>query len=279
MPSLSLWDILVHPITLRAYTVGALVSLCLAVMGVILVLKRYAMIGHGLGEIGFASTALAALIGLYEYSLAVSIPLVCLSSLLIMYFDRKSSMGGDVFIGIFATTALAAGVIAGRFTDGYSIESSLFGSIYGVSNAYLIGVIALSAAILIVFTLLYTRLFSVTFDETYARAEDMKADSYQFIISLLTSVAVVLGMRVLGAMMISSFIIFPALTARRLSRSFKGMIAMAALAAFVSFTLGMLLSVLSQTTARPLPVGACVVLVSLVLMLLSMGVASLRSKK
>ena len=266
-------------ITLRAYAVGALVSLCLAVMGVILVLKRYAMIGHGLGEMGFASTALAALIGIGNYSLAVSLPLVCASSLLIMYLDRKSSMGGDVFIGIFSTVALALGVVFGRFTDGYSVESSLFGSIYGVSDSYLSTVIVLSAVIVAVFVLLYKRLFAVTFDETYARACDGKAESYQFIISLLTSFAVVLGMRVLGAMMISSFIIFPALTARRLSRSFKTMIVIAAASALLSFTLGMLISILSQLTSRSLPVGACVVLTSLILMFLSMGFSAMRGKK
>lgn len=279
MPSLSIWDIISSSITVRAYVVGALVSLCLAVMGVILVLKRYAMIGHGLGEMGFATTALAALIGISNYSLAISLPLVCASSVLIMYLDRKSSMGGDVFIGIFSTVALAVGVILGRFSSGYSVESSLFGTIYGVSDSYMAAVIVLSAAMILVFALLYTRLFSVTFDETYARACTGKADRYQFIISLLTSFAVVLGMRVLGAMMISSFIIFPALTARQLSRSFLGMILISALSALVSFTLGMLISILSQLTGYSLPVGACVVLVSLVIMLLSMGFSAMRGKR
>ena len=253
-------------------------SLCLAVMGVILVLKRYALIGHGLGEIGFASTAIAALIGLGDYSLAVSIPLVCLTSLLIMYFDRKSGLGGDVFIGIFSTVALAVGVIAGKFSSGYSMESGLFGSILGVSPGYMAAVAALSVVILLVFMLLYTRLFAVTFDETYARASEMKADSYQFIISLLTSVAVVLGMRVLGAMMISSFIIFPALTARKLSGSFKSMIVIAALSALVSFTGGMLLSVVSQLWTHHLPVGACVVVVSLAVLLAATGISMVRIK-
>ena len=278
MPSLSIWDIISDSITLRAYFVGALVSLCLAVMGVILVLKHYAMIGHGLGEMGFASTALAALIGIGEYSLAISLPLVCVSSLLIMYLDRKSSMGGDVFIGIFSTAALAVGVILGRFSTGYSMESGLFGTIYGVSDAYMLAVIALSAAILVVFALMYKRLFSVTFDETYARACEGKADSYQFIISLLTSFAVVLGMRVLGAMMISSFIIFPALTAKRLSRSFKGMIVIAALTALVSFSLGMLISIFSQLGGPSLPVGACVVLTSLLIMMITMGMTAMKKK-
>ena len=279
MPSLTLWDIISSPVTVRAYAVGALVSLCLAVMGVILVLKRYAMIGHGLGEIGFASTALAALIGLQGYSLVISIPLVCLTSILIMYFDRKSNMGGDVFIGIFSTTALAVGVILGRFSSGYSVESGLFGSILGVSQGYMISVIVLCALILACFALLYTRLFSVTFDETYARATEVHTDLMQFIISLLTSVAVVLGMRVLGAMMISSFIIFPALTARRVAASFKGMILASALSAFISFTAGMGLSILSQLGAHPLPVGACVVLCSLVLMLLSMALPQRTRKR
>ncbi|MBQ4227248.1 MAG: metal ABC transporter permease [Clostridia bacterium] len=279
MPSLTLWDIISSPVTLRAYAVGALVSLCLAVMGVILVLKRYAMIGHGLGEIGFASTALAALIGLQGYSLVISIPLVCLTSILIMYFDRKSNMGGDVFIGIFSTTALAVGVILGRFSSGYSVESGLFGSILGVSRGYMISVIVLCALILACFALLYTRLFSVTFDETYARATEVRTDLMQFIISLLTSVAVVLGMRVLGAMMISSFIIFPALTARRVAASFRGMILASALSAFISFTAGMGLSILSQLGTHPLPVGACVVLCSLALMLLSMALPQRTRKR
>ena len=279
MPPLSIWDIMSSSITIRAYVVGALVSLCLAVTGVILVLKRYAMIGHGLGEMGFACTALAALIGIGDYSLAVSLPLVCASSILIMYLDRKSSMGGDVFIGIFSTVALAVGVILSRFSNNYSIESTLFGTIYGVSDSYLAAVILLSAVMILIFTLLYTRLFSVTFDETYARACTGKADRYQFIVSLLASFAVVLGMRVLGAMMISSFIIFPALTAGKLSRSFLGMIVIAALTALLNFTLGMLISILSQLTGYSLPAGACVVLVSLGVMLLSMGFSAIRGKR
>ena len=279
MPPLSIWDIMSSSITIRAYVVGALVSLCLAVTGVILVLKRYAMIGHGLGEMGFACTALAALIGIGDYSLAVSLPLVCASSILIMYLDRKSSMGGDVFIGIFSTVALAVGVILSRFSNNYSIESTLFGTIYGVSDSYLAAVILLSAVMILIFALLYTRLFSVTFDETYARACTGKADRYQFIVSLLASFAVVLGMRVLGAMMISSFIIFPALTAGKLSRSFLGMIVIAALTALLNFTLGMLISILSQLTGYSLPAGACVVLVSLGVMLLSMGFSAIRGKR
>jgi len=257
---------LTSPIMLKALTVGTLVSLCCAMLGVILVLKRYALIGHGLGEVGFASSAVAALIGMQDYSLLISVPLVCLCSLLIMRLDRKSSLGGDVLIGIFSTAALAVGVIAGKFTTGYTgMFNSMFGSIYGLSAGYVVGACILSTVIILLFVLMYNRLFAVTFDETYARATDMNADSFQFVISLLTSVSVVLGMKVMGAMMISSFIIFPALSARKLARSFKGMIVIAVIVAFISFLTGMLLSYITD-----MPTGACVVAMSLIIMLLSM---------
>lgn len=263
------------PIMIRALTVGLLVSLCSAMLGVILVLKRYALIGHGLGEVGFASSALAALIGLGDYSLAVSIPLVCLSSILIMRMDRKSGMGGDVMIGIFSTAALAVGVIASYYTTGYTgVFKSMFGSVFGLSDGYVWAAVILSVMITATFVLLYRPLFAVTFDETYARASGANADGLQFIISLLTSVAVVLGMKVMGAMMISSFVIFPALTARKLARSFKGMILFAVIAAFVSFLSGMIVSYVTD-----LPTGACVVAMSLALMLIVYALSAVRVKR
>ena len=263
------------PIMIRALTVGLLVSLCSAMLGVILVLKRYALIGHGLGEVGFASSALAALIGLGDYSLAVSIPLVCLSSILIMRMDRKSGMGGDVMIGIFSTAALAVGVIASYYTTGYTgVFKSMFGSVFGLSDGYVWAAVILSVMITATFVLLYRPLFAVTFDETYARASGANADGLQFIISLLTSVAVVLGMKVMGAMMISSFVIFPALTARKLARSFKGMIIFAVIAAFVSFICGMIVSYVTD-----LPTGACVVAMSLALMLIVYALSAVRVKR
>lgn len=262
------------PMMLKAMAVGVLVSLCAAMLGVILVLKHYSLIGHGLGEVGFASAAIAGLIGLGDYSLAVSIPLVTLSSILIMRFDRKSGMGGDVLIGIFSTAALAVGVIASYYTTGYTgVYNSMFGSVFGLTKGYVWASAILCAVIILTFVLLYNRLFSVTFDETYSRATGMNADGYQFLISLLTSVSVVLGMKVMGAMMISSFIIFPALTARRLARSFKGMIAGAVITAVVSFLLGMVVSYFTN-----LPSGACVVAVNLLIMLVVFAVSAIRGK-
>ena len=254
------------PLVRNALFVGALVSLCAALLGVILVLKHYALIGHGLGEVGFAAMSVASLIGLGDYPLVVAIPVVCISSILIMRINQKSGMGGDVLIGIFSTSALAVGVLASAYTSGYSgVYNSMFGSLYAVGKSDVVFSVSLSAAVIIIFLFLYNRLFSVTYDETYARATDMNADLYQFLISLLTSVSIVLGMRVMGAMMISSFIIFPAITAKRLARSFRSMLIIAVIVALVSFFVGVTISLAVESPS--LPTGACVVSVSVLIMM------------
>ncbi len=263
------------PTMQKALAVGTIVSLCAAMLGVILVLKRYALIGHGLGEVSFAATSIAALIGMGDYPLLVAIPLVCLSSILIMRLDRHSRMGGDVLIGIFSTGALAAGVIASVYTDGYKgVYNGLFsGSIFGLKPSDVWLSVVLGVVVILAFVLLYNKLFSVTYDETFARATGVNADWYQFIISLLTSLSVVLGMRVMGAMMISSFIIFPAITSRRLACSFKGMIICSMIIALFSFILGMSISYFTE--AVNLPTGACVVAVSLLIMLVVYAVTGI----
>lgn len=254
------------PLVRNALFVGALVSLCAALLGVILVLKHYALIGHGLGEVGFAAMSVASLIGLGDYPLVVAIPVVCISSILIMRINQKSGMGGDVLIGIFSTSALAVGVLASAYTSGYSgVYNSMFGSLYAVGKSDVVFSVSLSAAVILIFLFLYNRLFSVTYDETYARATDMNADLYQFLISLLTSVSIVLGMRVMGAMMISSFIIFPAITAKRLAHSFRSMLMIAVIVALVSFFVGVTISLAVESPS--LPTGACVVSVSVLIMM------------
>lgn len=254
------------PKVTNALVVGSLVSLCAALLGVILVLKHYALIGHGLGEVGFAAMSVASLIGLGKYPLVVAIPVVCISSILIMRINHKSGMGGDVLIGIFSTSALAIGVLASAYTSGYSgVYNSMFGSLHAVGKNDVVFSVSLSIAVILTFLFLYNRLFSVTYDETYARATDVNTDLYQFIISLLTSIAVVLGMRVMGAMMISSFIIFPAMTAKRIARSFRSMLLIAVGTALFSFFAGMTISL--AVVSVNLPTGACVVSVSVIVML------------
>lgn len=262
------------PLYRNALIVGILVSVCAAALGVVLVLKKYSMIGHGLGEVGFFAMTLASLVGLGDRPLLLAIPLCVLAAVGILYLNGKNGMSGDALVGLISTGALAAGVILQTMVSGFKqdVYSAMFGSIYGMTPDDVILSVVLSAAVILVFVLMFNRLFSVTYDEIYARASGVPANLYQFILSTLTAVTVVVGMRMMGAMLISSFILFPALTARGLTRSFKGMVAAASLISLVSFLGGMIVSFLTD-----LPTGACIVAVSLLFYFISLVIRRLRA--
>lgn len=255
---------LTYPFMYRALIVGVLVSLCAALLGVVLVLKRYSLIGHGLGEVGFAALALAVALDLPP--MAVSIPLVVLASFLIMYLSQRSGASGDIAIGILATAALSAGVMITSLSKGFNVDVSgyMFGSILAMTRGDVILSVALSALVLVMYGVLFNRLFAVTYDEVNARATGINVTLYQFIISFLTAITVVLGMRMMGTLLISSLIIFPAITARRLARSFRAMVVTAAAVSVVCFFAGLCVSYLFS-----LPTGASVVAVNLAALLLS----------
>lgn len=264
-----LMEMLRYPFMSRALIVGLLVSLCAALLGVVLVLKRYSLIGHGLGEVGFAALSLAVALNLPP--LAVSMPLVVLASLFIMMYSQKSGLGGDILIGILATGSLAFGVILTSLTKGFNIDVTdyMFGSILAMSDADVALSVALSALVLALYLVLFNRLFAITYDEVNARATGINVGLYQFVISLLTAVTVVLGMRMMGTMLISSLIIFPAMTARNLAGSFRGMVLAAAAVSVICFLLGMAASI-----GLNLPTGASVVGVNA----LALGAASLSAR-
>lgn len=251
-------SLLSYPFMYRALIVGVLVSLCAALLGVVLVLKRYSLIGHGLGEVGFAALSLAVALDLPP--LAVSIPLVVAASFLIMYLSQRSGASGDIAIGIMATAALSFGVIVTSVTRGFNIDVTnyMFGSIIALSSADVWLSVALALVVLAMYSLLFNRLFAITYDEINARATGINVTLYQFVISFLTAVTVVLGMRMMGTMLISSLIIFPAMTARRLAAGFRGMVLSAAGVSVGCFLVGLFLSY-----QLSLPTGACIVAVNL----------------
>jgi len=255
-------EVLKFPFMYRALIVGVLVSLCAALLGVVLVLKRYSLIGHGLGEVGFAALALALALNLPP--LAVSIPLVVVSSFLIMYVSQRYGMSGDVAIGLLATGALMVGVMITSLTQGFNVDvyGYMFGSILAMSRSDVLLSILLSAAVIGLYVLFFNRLFSVTYDEVYARATGINVTLYQFLISFLTAITVVLGMRMMGTMLISSLIIVPALTARKLAARFKAMVVVAAAVSVVCFLVGMAVSYVAG-----LPTGASVVAVDLAVLI------------
>ena len=243
----------------RALVVGVLVSLCAALLGVSLVLKRYSMIGDGLSHVGFGALAVASAFHLAP--LAVTVPVVVLSAILLLRLRGSSRVKGDAAIAIISSSALAVGVIVVSVTSGMNTEVSsyLFGSILSLSRGDAVLSVILSLAVLALFLLFYPRLFAVTFDETFARATGTRADLYNTLLAVLTAVTVVLGMRMMGALLISSLIIFPALSAMKLCRSFRSVILCAALISVVCFFVGMIASYAFET-----PSGASVVTADLI---------------
>ena len=258
----------------RAAVVGLLVSLCAALLGVSLVLKRYSMIGDGLSHVGFGALAVAAVC--HAAPLAVAIPVVVLSAFFLLRLSENSKIKGDAAIAVISTSALAMGVLVLSLGDGVNtdIYNYMFGSIYAMSGEDVVLSIVLSLIVLVLFVLLYHRIFAVTFDEAFARAAGLRAGMYNMIIAALTAVTIVLGMRMMGAMLISALIIFPALTSMRLFKTFRQVVISSAAVAVVCFFLGITVSYLFD-----LPGGASVVLLNLAAMLVFSLLSMMRRGK
>ena len=257
-------QVLSYPFMSRAIIVGILVSLCASLLGVILVLKRYSLIGHGLSDIGFASLSLAMAVGVSP--VVVATPVVIIASFIIMYVSQNKKINGDVAIGIFSTSALSFGVIITSLSKGFNMDvySYMFGSILAMSKIDVMMSIILSIIVLSIFIIFYNRLFLITADEDFARAVGINITFYQFLISFLTALTVVIGMRMMGTLLISSLIIFPAFIAKKFVRSFKYLVILSAVISIFCFIFGMLISFMFN-----LPTGAGIVLVNVVTLFFS----------
>lgn len=257
----------------RAVIVGLLVSLCASLLGVSLVLKRYSMIGDGLSHVGFGALAIATALNLAP--LAVSIPIVVLAAFLLLRLSENSKIKGDSAIALISTGSMAIGVIIISMTTGMNTDvcNYLFGSILAMSKSDVYLSVALSIVVLVLFILFYNKIFAVTFDETFAKATGTKTGTYNMLIAFLTAITIVLGMRMMGAMLISSLIIFPALTSMRVCKTFKSVIICSAFVSLICFFIGVVFSYIYAT-----PTGASVVAVNIVAFLLFSGVGLLKRR-
>ena len=248
----------------RAILCGIAISFSAALIGVILTLKNYSMIGHGLGEVGFAALALAVALNLPP--IAVSIPIVIIAAIIIMFISQKKGESADIIIALVATGALAIGVIITAFTSGFGTDSYnyMFGSILAMNTGDVILSIILTVLSIGIYIAFYNRLFLVTFDEKYAKTTGINVTFYQFLIALLTALVVVVGMRMMGTMLISSLIIFPAIIAKKFTTSFKGLVVMSMLTSVICFIIGIFTSFFLN-----MPTGAGIVLVYIVLLAIS----------
>jgi zinc transport system permease protein len=268
-------DPYLRQIVLRALAVGVFVSLCAALLGVTLVLKRLSMIGDGLSHVGFGALAVATLLGIGgEMQLEFALPLVTVASFLLLHLTAKGWLKGDAAIAVISSSAMALGAIIYHIKGGMTADAcgSLFGSasVVTLTRKDFVISLLLSVMVLFLFTLLYHRIFAVTFDESCATASGVAGVGYRMLLALLTSVTVVVGMKMMGAVMISALIIFPALTAMRLVRSFRGVVLAAGGISVVCFLIGF-----GAACLWGLPTGPCVVVANLCALLL----ACLLSKK
>ena len=253
-----------YPFMQRALLAGVLVSLCAALLGVPLVLKRYSMIGDGLSHVSFGALAIAVALGFTP--LYFSIPVVIVSAFFLLRIAENSRINSDAAIAVMSASALAVGIVVISLTTGMTtdVDNYMFGSVLAMSSSDVVLSVGLSAAVLVLFVLFYHKLFAITFDESFSRATGLRVDLYNTLLSVLTALTIVLGMRMMGAMLISSLIIFPALTAMRLFRSFRAVVLCAGVSSVLCFCVGLTASFLLST-----PVGASVVIVNLTVFLLS----------
>ena len=246
------------PFMRRALLVGVLISLCCALLGVSLVLKRFSMIGDGLSHVGFGALAIAASANLAP--LYFSIPIVVAAAFLLLALNARAKIKGDAAIALVSTGALAVGIMVTSMTTGMNVDiyNYMFGSILTMSNADVILSVALSAAVIVLFVLFYDEIFAVTFDETFARATGTRVTLYHFLVAALTAVTVVVGMRMMGTLLISSLIIFPTVTSMRLCKSFRRVVLSSVGVSLVCFLTGLAVSVRLEA-----PTGASIVCVNL----------------
>ena len=242
---------------LRAILVGSLIAISSSFLGIFLVLKKQSMIGDGLAHVSFATIAIALLLD--KSPLVVSIPLVILSSFLILKLNEKADLNGDAAIGLISSFAVALGVLISSVAKGFNVDlfSYLFGSILVISKLDVVLSIILSILVIVLILVFYNSLFAITYDEEFAKVIGLNSKGMNYLISVLTSITVVLGIRVVGTMLISSMIIFPTVTALQVSKGFKDTIFLSSIISVISVILGTFISYIMN-----FPTGATIVIIN-----------------
>jgi len=242
---------------LRAILVGSLIAISSSFLGIFLVLKKQSMIGDGLAHVSFATIAIALLLN--KSPLLVSIPLVILSSFLILKLNEKADLHGDAAIGLISSFAVALGVLISSVAKGFNVDlfSYLFGSILVINKLDVVLSIILSILVIFLILMYYNSLFAITYDEEFAKVIGLKPNNMNYLIAVLTSITVVLGIRVVGTMLISSMIIFPTVTALQVSKGFKDTILISSMVSVLSVILGTFISYILN-----FPTGATIVIIN-----------------
>ena len=254
-----------YPFVRYAIITGTLIALCSSLLGVTLVLRRFSYIGDGLSHVAFGAMSFAAVFGLTNKKMILVLPTTIVCAVLLLCGGQKRKIKGDAAIAMISVASLAIGyLLMNLFAPSSNLSadvcSTLFGStsILTLTKSEVIASAALSVVVVSVFVLCYNRLFSVTFDENFAKATGMKTDAYNFLLAIVIAVIIVLAMNLVGSLLISALVIFPALSAMRLCKSFKSVTITSAIISVVCALFGMLLSILVGT-----PVGSTIVAIDM----------------
>ena len=251
-----------------ALIAGVLIALCSSLLGVTLVLKRFSVIGDGLSHVAFGALAIATVLRLSNSMLLV-MPVTVACAVILLCANQSAKIKGDAAIAMLSVSALALGyLVQNLFSSSANISgdvcSTLFGStlILTLSTTDVWVCVGMSIVVMAIFLLFYHKIFAVTFDETFAAATGIRARMYNLLIAVVTAVIIVLAMNLVGSLLTSALIVFPALSAMRLFRSFRGVMCCAGVISVVCAVAGLLISILAST-----PVGATVVIADLVVFL------------
>lgn len=241
----------------RALVAGSFIGICCAVLGVFLVLRRLSLIGEGLAHFSLAPIGMGLMLGIYP--LYIAMPMAVAVSFWILHLAGRANMYGDAAIGLVSALGVALGITMASIGPGFNVDlfSYLFGDILAVAPIEAMATVVLSMLVLAMVIINYNELFAITFDEDYALIMGVKTRRVNHVLVILTSLTVILGIKVVGTMLVSSLIIFPAVTALQVCRSFKAVICLAAVVAFLSVVIGITLAFVLD-----LPASAAIVLVN-----------------
>jgi len=257
------------PFVRYALVVGILIALCSSLLGVTLVLKRFSFIGDGLSHVAFGAIAVAAVFGLTNETVIV-MPVTIIAAVLLLKRGQDTRIKGDASLAMLSVGALAIGyLLMNLFSKSSNVSgdvcSTLFGStsILTLSMAEVWLSVIMSGVVVVVFLLFYHKIFAVTFDETFARATGTRTDIYNLIVAVITAVIIVLAMNLVGSLLISALIIFPALSAMRLFKNFRAVILCSVIISVIAAGSGIIISILAST-----PVGSTIVAIDIVVFIL-----------
>jgi len=249
-----------YPFVRYALIVGVLIALCSSLLGVTLVLKRFSYIGDGLSHVAFGAISIAAVLNLSNDMILV-MPVTIISAILLLRTGQNAKIKGDAAIAMISVGTLAFGyLIMNIFSTSSNLSGDVCSTLFGSTSILTLTqkevwlCIILSIAVVIIFILFYNKIFAVTFDEDFAKATGTKADAYNLLIAIVIAVIIVLAMNLVGSLLISALVIFPALSAMRIFRSFKMVTVFSAILSVICALLGIIISILAGT-----PVGSTIV--------------------